>query len=251
MHRLGAPFLYYQSWRHLLENQILLLKELQEVELKIQGLKGDQERYPRRIKELDEKIASEKEAALNEKERLQNLEKERRQKEGELSDEGEKVKKTKGRLFDVKTNKEYQALLHEIELMETSVSNREDEILGILDEIDELKGSVSKRESDLVAVEKETRAEIAELQKKLADLVEEIAAVEKRREDIMKSLNPELIRAYETLKARRGKALAAVRTGVCQGCYVNIPPQMFNEVQRNEILIRCPNCNRFLFWGES
>jgi len=233
-----------------LKNQILLLRELQEVELKIEGLKGDQERYPLRIKELDERIASEKELAFQEKEKLQNLEKERRRKEGELNDQGEKIKKSKGRLFEVKTNKEYQALLHEIESMETSMSQLEDEILAILEEIDELKGEVSKREGDLVTAEKETRAEIAELEKKLTDLVDEIAAMEGSRDDIIKKLDPELIRAYETLKIRRGTALVAVRRGVCQGCFVNIPPQMFNEVQRNDMLIRCPNCNRFLFWGE-
>ncbi len=223
---------------------------MQEVELKIEGLKGDQERYPLRIKDLDERIASEKELAFQEKERLQNLETERRRKEGELNDEGEKIKRSKGRLFEVKTNKEYQALLHEIESMEKSMSQLEDETLSILEEIDELKGTVSKREGDLVTAEKETRAEIGELEQKLTDLVDEIAAMEGSRDDIIKKLDPELIRAYETLKIRRGTALVAVRRGVCQGCFVNIPPQMFNEVQRNDMLIRCPNCNRFLFWGE-
>lgn len=234
-----------------MEKQILLLRELQETELKIRGLKGDQERYPLRIRELDERLTSEKEAALREKERLQALEKERRRKEGELNEEGERIKKTKGRLFEVKTNKEYQALLHEIELMENSTGKKEDEILAILEETDQLGESVSEREGALVVVEKEIRAEISETEEKLGRLVEEIAATEKRREDIIKTLDKELMRAYETLKARRGTALAAVKRGACQGCYVNIPPQMFNEVRRNDRLIRCPNCSRFLYWENS
>jgi hypothetical protein len=231
-----------------LEQQILLLKELQEAELKIKMLKGDRERYPQEIQTLDQSLTSEKEAALREKERLQTLEMDRRRKEGELNQEGERIKKTKGRLFEVKTNKEYQALLHEIELMETSTSKKEDEILAMLDEIDQLKTSVSEREGSLVTFEKDVRARISEIKEKLGHLVEEIAAAETRREDIIKTLDPELMKAYETLKQRRGTALAAVRRGVCQGCYVNIPPQMFNEVQRNDRLIRCPNCSRFLYW---
>lgn len=250
MRRIGALFLYLQSWRILLEKQILLLRELQDVELRIKELKGDQERYPKEIEELDHRITSEREAAQEEKERLQTLEKERRQKEVELNDEGERIKKSKGRLFEVKTNKEYQALLHEIETMELSTSKHEDDILAILEEIDELRTSVSKREGELAVVEKEIRAEIAELEKRVTDLVEEIAVIEKRREEVLKSLDPGLITAYETLKVRRGMALSEVRGGVCQGCYVNIPPQMYNEVQRNEALIRCPNCSRFLFWGK-
>lgn len=230
-----------------MKEEILLLRELQEAELRIRQLKGDQERCPHQIQELDEKLASEKEAALRDSERLQMLEKERRRKEGELEQEGERIRKTKGRLFDVKTNKEYQALLHEIDLMEKSTSQNEDEILAILEEIDQLRGSVSEREGNLVTFENEIQAEISEIQKKLEHLVEEIAAMENRREEILTTLDPGLLRTYETLKQKRGTALAAVRRGVCQGCYVNIPPQMFNEVQRNAALIRCPNCNRFLF----
>ena len=231
-----------------MKENISLLRELQEAELRIKGLKGDQERYPRKIRELDERLASEKDAARQEKERLQTLEKQRRQKEGELSQEGERIKKTKGRLFEVKTNKEYQALLHEIELMENSSSQKEDEILAILEETDELRESVSKREGALVTFEEEIRAEISQIEEILARAVQEIEATVKRREDIIKTLDGELMRAYETLKSRRGTALAAVRGGACQGCYVNIPPQMFNEVQRNDTLIRCPNCSRFLYW---
>jgi len=231
-----------------LKTEILLLRELQEAELKTRGLKEDQERYPHEIKNLNERLASEEEAARLERERLEFLEKERRRKEGELDQEGERTKKTKGRLFEIKTNKEYQALLHEIEMMEESTSKNEDEILAILEEIDQLRGSVSEREGALAGFEKEIRAEISQIGEKLAHLVEEIDDMEKRQEDIISTLDPELMKAYETLKQRRGTALAAVKRGVCQGCYVNIPPQMFNEVQRNEMLIRCPNCSRFLVW---
>jgi len=233
-----------------LENPVLLLRELQEIELKVGRMKGDQERYPSKIKELDQRLVSEKEAALREKERLETLEKERRWKEGELTEQGERIRKAKGKLFELKTNKEYQAFLHEIEQMENFTGQKEDEILANLEETDQLRESVSKREDALVIVEKETRAEISDIEKKLAQLVEEIATTEKRRKDIIKTMDGGLMKAYEALKVRRGTALAAVKRGACQGCFVNVPPQMFNEVQRNDTLIRCPNCNRFLFWGD-
>jgi len=234
-----------------LKEQIFLLRELQDTEVRIRGLKSDQERYPREIDQLNENLSSEKKTASREKERLEFLEQERRRKEVGLEDLGEKIKKTKGKLFEVKSNKEYQALLHEIGLMEESTSRNEDEILTMLDEIDALKGSVSQREGDLVIVEKETQAEVAKIEGELNHIVKEIGAAEKQRKKVLASLKPELVKAYETLKQRRGIALALVRRGVCQGCYVNIPPQMFNEVQRSDTLIRCPNCSRFLFWDNS
>jgi hypothetical protein len=234
--------------RKSLKKQIFLLRELQDTEFKIRGLKGDQDRYPREIEQLQTKLSSEKETAAQDKERLDFLEREHRRKEGDLDELGDKIRKTKGRLFEVKTNKEYQALLHEIGRMEESTDKNEDDILAMLDEIDQLRGSVTQREGDLVNLEQEVRTEVAEIEKKLARIVEEITTAEKRREEIRASLDPDLVRAYETLKQRRGTALTVVKNGVCQGCYVNIPPQMVNEVQRNDTLIRCPNCNRFLVW---
>jgi hypothetical protein len=231
-----------------LKEQILLLRELQEAELRIEELHEDQGRYPREIDGLNEKLAGEKEEALRERERLEFLEKDRRRKEGELDQEAEKIKRTKGRLFEVKTNKEYQALLTEIELMETSSDHNEDEILAILEEIDQLRTRDADREGALATLEKDVRADISEIEGRLSQTVEEIDRMEKRRGDIVKTLSPDLISAYDTLKQRRGTALAMVKRGVCQGCYVNIPPQMFNEVQRNDTVIRCPNCSRILYW---
>jgi predicted nucleic acid-binding Zn-ribbon protein len=231
-----------------LKEQILLLRELQDTELRIMGLKQDQVRYPRQMEQLKDKLSSEKETAAQDKERLDFLERERRRKEGDLEELGDKIKKTKGRLFEVKTNKEYQALLQEIGHMEKSTGRNEDEILTMLEEIDQLRGSAAQREGDLVGLEKEIGAEVVKIEEQLAHAVDEIAAAEKRRKKVTASLAPDLVRAYETLKQRRGTALIVVKRGICQGCYVNIPPQMFNEVQRNDTLIRCPNCNRFLFW---
>jgi predicted nucleic acid-binding Zn-ribbon protein len=231
-----------------LKEEIVLLRELQGTELKIRGLREDQERYPLEIERLNEKLAAERDAAFRERERLQFLEKERRRKEGELEQQTDKIKRTKGRLFEVKTNKEYQALLNEIELMEKSGDRNEDEILAILEEIDALRASVSDKEGSLATMEKDIRAETSEIEGRLSHIGEEMDTTEKRREAIVKTLDPELIRTYETLKQRRGTALAVVKRGVCQGCYVNIPPQMFNEVQRNDMVIRCPNCSRILYW---
>ena len=70
-----------------------------------------------------------------------------------------------------------------------------------------------------------------------------------RREVIAKQLEASLARLYDTLKEKRqGVGVVSAKAETCQGCFVNIPPQMFIEVQKNNTLIRCPNCNRILYW---
>ena len=76
------------------------------------------------MKKLDEKQKIEKERIQKEKEKIESLEKTRRQKEGHLNLEQEKIKRTEGRMFEVKTNKEYQALLSEIEAIKEANSRR-------------------------------------------------------------------------------------------------------------------------------
>jgi uncharacterized protein len=70
-----------------------------------------------------------------------------------------------------------------------------------------------------------------------------------RREALSKQIEARLSKLYHTLKEkRRGVGVVNVKHETCQGCFLNIPPQMFNEVQKNNALIQCPNCNRILYW---
>jgi len=123
-----------------LNEQLRLLRELQDVDLELKAIEADKERYPREIENLDEKLAYERDTFTQRGERIELLERERRQKEGELELEQERMKKAQSKLYEVKTNKEYQALLMEIETLKEINSQREIEILEIMDEIDQLKG---------------------------------------------------------------------------------------------------------------
>jgi hypothetical protein len=70
-----------------------------------------------------------------------------------------------------------------------------------------------------------------------------------RREALTKQIEARLFKLYDTLREkRRGVGVFNVKNETCQGCFLNIPPQMYIEVQKNSALIQCPNCNRILYW---
>src|SRR4030043_2039146 len=127
-----------------LREQLELLWELQKIDLGLKSIKEEKDRYPKEIKKLDEKQKAERERIEREKEKVESLEKARRQKEGQLALEQEKIKRAEGRMSEVKTNKEDQALLSEIDAMKEANSRMEEEILQVLEEIDELKKDVFK-----------------------------------------------------------------------------------------------------------
>jgi predicted nucleic acid-binding Zn-ribbon protein len=233
-----------------LNEQLSFLKELQDVDLELKGIEADKERYPMEMKTLDEKLASERETFEQKKERIELLERERRQKEGDLDLEQERIKRSQSRLYEVKTNKEYQALLAEIETLKEINSQREIEILEIMDEVDELKGEYGRLERELLAMEERIGAEKKQLEESLGKLDGALANKKRKRTMITKKMSPELMALYQTLKEKRRTAVVPARFGACQGCNVRIPPQMFNEVQKNEAIIVCPSCNRVLYWED-
>jgi uncharacterized protein len=232
-----------------LKKQLELLWELQKIDLDLKGIKEVKDRYPQEMKRLEEKKEWEKERIAKEKERMDLLEKERRKKEGHLSAEQEKVKRTEGKMFEVKTNKEYQALLSEIETIKEAGTREEEEILQVMDEIEELKKDLGKRENEMAATLEKIEAEKAKLQERMAQDDSIWKKQASRRETISSQIEAKLLKLYNTLSEKRhGVSVVSIKEETCQGCFVHVPPQMFIEAQKNNALIRCPNCNRILFW---
>jgi len=226
-----------------------LLWELQKIDLTLKRIKEERDRFPKEIKKLDERQNIEKEKIQKEREKMESLEKERRQKEKHLNAEQEKIKRTEGRMFEVKTNKEYQALLTEIEGIKEATSREEEEILQILEEIDELKKDFLKREKEVTTNLEKIDREKKKIQEKMDQGDGLWKEQKERRELLSKRLESGLFKLYNTLKEKRqGVGVVNVRDETCQGCFMNIPPQMFIEVQKYKSLIRCPNCNRILYW---
>jgi len=232
-----------------LREQLELLWEVQKIDLDLEAIEESRSRYPREIKRLDEREKIEKEKIQKEKERVEALEKERRQKERQLNAEQEKIKRAEGKMFEVKTNKEYQALLSEIDASKETNNREEEAILKLLDEIDGLKKGLSKREKDAVATLEKIEAEKKAFREKMTRDDSTWKARMDRREILAGQIDSELFRLYSTLKEKRqGVGVVGVRQETCQGCFMNVPPQMFIEAQKNNALIRCPNCNRILYW---
>jgi predicted nucleic acid-binding Zn-ribbon protein len=235
--------------RGLLREQLELLWELQKIDLELKSIKEGRDRYPKEMKKLEEKQKIERERIQKEKEKVFSLEKTRRQREGQLNLEQEKNKRAEGRMSEVKTNKEYQALLREIDAVKEANSRMEEEILQVLDEIDELKKDLLKKEKEVGVILEKIEVERKKLQEKIAHDEKAWNEQMERREVLSKQIESKLFKLYNTLKEKRqGVGVVSAKNETCQGCFVNVPPQMFIEVQKNNILIRCPNCNRILYW---
>lgn len=222
---------------------------LQAIDLRIQEMEKEKKQIPQSIVSLEEKLRHEEEKFRVEKAELEKLQKERRQKEKDLEEEIDKVKKAEARVFEIKTNKEYQAVLKEIENAKKLNRQREEEILEILEKLEEMQKRNTHGEKELDSKRKELQRHVAELRQKEASFEQEMAGEILQREKREREIPPELLSKYRMLaEKRQGLAVARVTQGVCQACHMNLRPQLYIELQKQDSLVLCPNCNRILFW---
>ena len=232
-----------------MKKQLQLLWKLQTVEQQIEEAQRKQVAYPLELERLQALLKAQEEQQEEEKRRIEELEKERIAMEGELELENERIKRSQLKLLEIKTNKEYQALLKEIEMGKEHNSQREEEIIRMLDEIDQLKTDYASSTERVLKEKKEIEEETAQVKGQMAKVEQDIGRWYQTKEEILKETDPDLLKRYNTLKEKRnGIAVVLVKNEGCQGCFVNIPPQMYNEVQKNKEIILCPNCHRILYW---
>ncbi|MCX5912691.1 MAG: C4-type zinc ribbon domain-containing protein [Deltaproteobacteria bacterium] len=225
------------------------LAVLQALDIKIRGMQREKDEIPTRLAALEGEFKKEEEKVLGQKAELDRLLKDRRHKEKELEEEVERAKKTEARAFEIKTNKEYQAVLKEIEGAKKLNRQREEEILGILERFEELQKVARQGEKELEAKQKDYQQQLSELQQRAAQFEQKMAAEVKERDERQKGIPPDLLSKYQMLLERRqGIAVAPVSNGVCKACNMNLRPQLYIELQKQQTLILCPNCSRILFW---
>jgi len=234
------------------ERELETLFEAQKIESMI--MEGEQKllQAPKKLKQMEDRLAEVRGKIEKEQEIVEELEKERRKKEKELEGEKEKIKKLEVKLYDVKTNKEYQALLKEIESAKEANDRTEEDVLVLMDKVEDLKKDYEASQTELEKLEKESEIEKKAMEKETRSMDEVIAKLTTERDNLLSIVSDNLRNTYNILRERRGGiAVTNVRNGVCLGCNMNIPPQLFIEVTKNKQLIQCPSCNRILFFREN
>ncbi len=235
-----------------MKKQIDFLVKLQEKDRVLDRFRWQIREGPERLQGLEKELEGLQEDVEADKRRIQDLKKTQRELEDEIEDGIARIRKSRGRLMSIKNNKEYQALLREIEETEKGNSDKEDKALGCLEDLDKLNKELGAKEKGLSAMRDRLESEKAAIAKELARIREEFSAVEKSREKLIQTIDPQLLIKYEQIKATSGGiVLALVNNATCSECHLGIPPQMYNELQRQDTLKFCPNCQRIIFWKKT
>ncbi len=234
-----------------MKEKLWLLIKIQECDSQLVKLSAKKKTLPEDIKKLSAGFGSFEEEIKTNKNKYDELKARHTENESKVKKINEGIVKTKERMLEVKNNKEYQAMLKEIETAEKSRGEVETAIIAILDELDKLSVLVKKDDEIL----KEKRATYDQEKKTIEDELNAVdsdaASWEQQRAELQKKIPDDLLSRYERVRKRnRGIGVTSVWKSVCSGCHMNIPPQLYNEVQRSEELFSCPNCNRIIYFQD-
>ncbi|HXV85041.1 MAG TPA: C4-type zinc ribbon domain-containing protein [Candidatus Binatia bacterium] len=235
-----------------MREQIEILANLQNVDREIREKNNIKQELLADLQAQEQEIQSKKQeiawlaAAYAEKER------ERQEKERFLQDEGKKAMDKRMRMNRIKNAKELQALQREIDQIKQSNGDVEEDLIRIFEEIDRIKAELKSKEEEVATLQREWQQKQEEMQTKISGIDQLVSDAVTLRKTIASQIAGELISRYELIFARRGgSAVVEVSGGICQGCYMNIPPQLWNEIIKSEKVNLCPSCQRILYYKPS
>jgi predicted nucleic acid-binding Zn-ribbon protein len=229
-----------------LKEKLGRLKLLQAVDQVLDGLQQQREGLPREVESI-EKERDEIQAAFDRlKQEVEELQATKKRRELDQTEENDRVKKYDARLKELKTNREYQALLREIGFAKKAATE-------LSEEIQRLTGELAAKEEEFAT----TKAALQEkndiiagkrkdVDKALKEVEKSYAAEEKRRDELLAEIPKDLLSRYKLVRKRTNLVVVNAKNGACQGCFMSLPPQLFNQIRRNDTLYTCPNCHRIL-----
>jgi predicted nucleic acid-binding Zn-ribbon protein len=225
------------------------LIQLQQLETEIDTMRRRIAEIPALQEAMAARFADQQAVVASAKERLAENQAARREIEKEVAAVQTRLSRYKDQLMEVKTNKEYQAMQHEIASAQDGIRAQEDKILESMEEAEALTAALKTAEAELKQQEAAISAERTVLEAEAVELQKQADEKQGARASIAAQISAPALRLFEHVaRQRKGQALAEARDGVCTVCHVRLRPQVFNEVRRNESLIQCESCLRILYF---
>jgi predicted nucleic acid-binding Zn-ribbon protein len=203
------------------------------------------------IENIDKKIELSSQTVRSAKEKMTASQKRRRELESEVKNIKAQTAKYKRQLNEVKTNKEYTALLKEIEESQKNVDRLEEEFIAEMILEDDIQKEIrASNQAFAAAQEKLTNEKQAILQKK-KEMEEKSRHLSQLKSELLPLLSADQVSLYLNIFRKKGGiALSPVRDEFCSMCHVRIRPQVLNELRDGQKLILCENCGRILYRQE-
>jgi predicted nucleic acid-binding Zn-ribbon protein len=237
-----------QTRRSEMSHDLDHLIELQQLETAAEGARRLVAATPQRIAGLDAQLAAAETALATAREQKVQSETERRTLEKDLAAIRARRSKFLDQTIEVKTNREYHALQHEIQMADDEIKRLEDRILENMLALDDTNAVIAEAEAARTEAEGAVTAQKQTLEIERKHAEGSLAEIARQREAVAARISPQAYAIFDTVsRGRKSPAVAAVVNGLCSVCHVRIRPQIDQDVRRREQIVQCESCTRILY----
>ncbi len=232
-----------------MRDQFRLLLALQQVEDRLRAFVLEEQQLPQRLQAYEAACVVARQQLVQQQAAIEQSERQQRVFERELANHQEAIRKTQSKAQDVKTNKEYSAILAEIDAGKQRLEALEDQLLGLMEATDQQRQAYRAQEQQEQAALQALVEQTHHIQQEQETLHRAMLAEQERRQQTVAALDAKLYEQYQKVAAQHGgRVVAQLQDGVCSGCHLKVPPQMISEIRLQTQLFACPHCRLMLFW---
>jgi len=229
-----------------MKETIATLKKLHIFDRRLTRIERDLKVLPKRLEEIDASFTGKRASMDTLQRRQERVEISRKQKLDFLNQERTHLELLEKRQLGVKNEKEMAAVTREIEASRKIIKNVEEEVARFDAEITEVQNKRGEFGQQIEDGRKAFQIEIDEINGRIAKAKSELADKQDERNKIAAGLDKGMLGKYERVRKHQGFALAMVSGGLCHACFMHIPPQTYNLVQKGGQIQLCPSCHRIL-----
>ena len=226
------------------------LLRVQDLDLQIEALKAREVEIPKQKGNFDirrKRLGAE----LEEREKAyKDILVEQKECETDIDQMQAQVAKYEQQLFSIRKNEEYQALLHEIDMVKKQIGLKEERVIALMVAADEAKEHLEEDRKRIDAELQEIERQSVQIDAELEEAIRERQEIEAQREPLAAQVDTDLMTRYARIRANKktGPAVVPINDEVCSGCHMHIPPQIVNEVLAGEKQHACSHCGRLLYY---
>ena len=233
-----------------MRDQLKRLEELQRFDAQIQELTNALKAIPAKLEASQSDFVRVETLLENERTQLAESQRYYADQKNQLQSDESTASGAKHKLSLAKNSKEYVAAQREMETTRDSVQTREQEIAKLIEAVQVKEKLLADRAAELEILRKSIDKDAEVARKKMAEIEGKIAGIKVDRYKIALGIRPDVLKRYGAIRMRRGLAVTTVRNGTCQGCNMNVPPQLYNVLQRGTSIETCPYCHRIVYWED-
>lgn len=226
--------------------QLEALEELSRTDLAFRQIDVELSEVDSQLTELRSNVDKIRELLDRERQQLADADKLRLSHQAELEMIAEKALRSKKRQEQARNNRETEATTRELDVLKREKEERTAEADRLAQVVVEVNASIVRHEGDFAELAKHLADEEAVARGRREDLLGRKRAMEDERKAITSRVRADILRTYTMAFTRRGSGVSECTGGICRGCHVTLPPQLYNQILRADRVYQCPNCNRIL-----